>query len=126
MNFIKKNLGMSLNVLACTGNPNDSTIYVPRCKKIQNLQSINSQESPAKRRKFEPELTIKMKFKRPELEKYNPNISIRSVNTSMDKSFHRKKFTKVTYRHMTEKRTSNFVKNNRAKQTVNSNIKVNN
>ena len=134
MNFFKKNLAI-FPLYSCTSklNESDVTICVVNYKKNQHVPHDLVTDSPAKRRRisFEqptlpyPQLKLKSKLKRPELENYKPNTilnhSIRSIVSTSDKSFYRKssKYAKVTYRPVT------FVKKPKSKQSVNSNMKVN-
>ena len=134
MNFFKKNLAI-FPLYSCTSklNESDVTICVVNYKKNQHVPHDLVTDSPAKRRRisFEqptlpyPQLKLKSKLKRPELENYKPNTilnhSIRAIVSTSDKSFYRKssKYAKVTYRPVT------FVKKPKSKQSVNSNMKVN-
>lgn len=142
MNFFKKNLAIFPLSCASKLNESDLTICVVNHKKTQRVSCHDLPvDSPAKRRRVslskptaeqQYQLTLKTKLIRPDLENYkqpaNLNDSIRSckktTNSSdvslSDKSFYRKssKYAKVTYRPVT------FTKKPKARQCVNSNMKV--
>lgn len=142
MNFFKKNLAIFPLSCASKLNESDLTIRVVNYKKTQRISCHDLPvDSPAKRRRVslskpvteqKYKLTLKTKLKRPHLENYKQpaslNNTIRSCNKTTnssdislsDKSFYRKssKYAKVTYRPVT------FTKKPKAKQCVDSNMKV--